>query len=206
MDDMGARLSKLRRDKGLNQEELAEKLGVSRQAVSKWERSESTPDISNLIALSELYDVSIDYLAKGRGAEALQAESIGEESIEDADVHESARLDGEEASSEATSRVAPDEWAAPSPDSAVYVGQDASNVRPNAEPINYAEKRSSPWTTFPYPVVIALLYLFIGFVFNGWHPWWMLFLTIPVYYWIARVIVHDPEYIKDHPQYKTSKR
>lgn len=52
------------------QEELAEQLGVSRQAVSKWERSESSPDTDNLIALARLYGVSIDELlyANGTGA------------------------------------------------------------------------------------------------------------------------------------------
>ena len=47
---------------GLSQEALAEKLGVSRQAVSKWERSESSPDTDNLIALAKLYGVSLDEL------------------------------------------------------------------------------------------------------------------------------------------------
>ena len=57
-----ARLAELRREKGLSQEELAEKLNVSRQAVSKWERGESSPDTDNLIALAQLYGVSLDVL------------------------------------------------------------------------------------------------------------------------------------------------
>ena len=51
-----------RKSKGYSQEELAEKIGVSRQAVSKWERGESLPDSNNLIALSRLYSISIDEL------------------------------------------------------------------------------------------------------------------------------------------------
>ena len=51
-----------RKQAGLSQEALAEKLGVSRQAVSKWERSESSPDTDNLIALAKLYGVSLDEL------------------------------------------------------------------------------------------------------------------------------------------------
>lgn len=54
------KLVKLRKQLGLSQEELAEKIGVSRQAVSKWERAESSPDTDNLIALSKIYNVSID--------------------------------------------------------------------------------------------------------------------------------------------------
>lgn len=60
--DMAKRLADRRRNAGLTQEGLAEKLGVSRQAVSKWECSESSPDTDNLIALAELYGVSLDEL------------------------------------------------------------------------------------------------------------------------------------------------
>jgi len=48
------RLVMLRAKYGLSQEELAEKIGVSRQAVSKWERAESSPDTDNLIALAKI--------------------------------------------------------------------------------------------------------------------------------------------------------
>ena len=60
--EIAERLAKRRREAGYSQESLAEKLGVSRQAVSKWERSESSPDTDNLIALAQLYGVSIDDL------------------------------------------------------------------------------------------------------------------------------------------------
>ena len=55
-------LSTLRQYHAYSQEEVAEKIGVSRQAVSKWESGESLPDIVNLDALASLYDVSIDDL------------------------------------------------------------------------------------------------------------------------------------------------
>lgn len=58
------RLVKLRKEKGLSQEELADKLGISRQSVSKWERAESSPDTDNLICLAKLYGVSLDELLK----------------------------------------------------------------------------------------------------------------------------------------------
>jgi len=60
--EIAERLARRRREAGYSQESLAEKLGVSRQAVSKWERSESSPDTDNLIALAQLYGVSIDEL------------------------------------------------------------------------------------------------------------------------------------------------
>lgn len=58
------KLIQLRKKNGLSQEELADKVGVSRQAVSKWESAQSIPDIDKVIALSGLFGVSIDYLLK----------------------------------------------------------------------------------------------------------------------------------------------
>ena len=58
------KLQLLRKNKGLTQEELAERLGVSRQAVAKWESGQVYPDIFNLIQISDLMNVSVDYLVK----------------------------------------------------------------------------------------------------------------------------------------------
>lgn len=60
----GRKLQKLRRQKGLSQEELAQECGVSRQAISKWEAEQAMPELDKLILLSTLFDVSIDYLIK----------------------------------------------------------------------------------------------------------------------------------------------
>ena len=60
--EIAQRLANRRKRAGLSQEALAARLGVSRQAVSKWERSESSPDTDNLIALAQLYGVSLDEL------------------------------------------------------------------------------------------------------------------------------------------------
>ena len=56
------KLQLLRKGKGLTQEEMAERLNVSRQAVAKWESGQAYPDISNLIQISDLMNVSVDYL------------------------------------------------------------------------------------------------------------------------------------------------
>ena len=58
------KLIDLRKKSGWSQEELAEKLNVSRQAVSKWEGAQSIPDMNRIIQLSELFGVSTDYLLK----------------------------------------------------------------------------------------------------------------------------------------------
>lgn len=62
------RLQQLRKSHGYSQEALSEKLGVSRQAVSKWERGESSPDTDNLIAIANLYSVTLDELINGDSA------------------------------------------------------------------------------------------------------------------------------------------
>ncbi|WP_195268997.1 helix-turn-helix transcriptional regulator [Eubacterium sp. 1001713B170207_170306_E7] len=59
------KLFQLRKEKGLSQEALAERMGVSRQAVSKWESGLSNPDINNLVLLSDVFGVSLDELIKG---------------------------------------------------------------------------------------------------------------------------------------------
>ena len=60
--EIANRLVQMRKAHGYSQEELAAQLGISRQAVSKWERAESSPDTDNLIMLSKLYGVSLDSL------------------------------------------------------------------------------------------------------------------------------------------------
>ena len=56
------KLTILRKKNGLSQEDLADKLGVSRQAISRWELGSTMPDAPNLLKLSDLFSVSIDYL------------------------------------------------------------------------------------------------------------------------------------------------
>lgn len=59
------RIQSLRKKKGLSQYDLADEMGVSRQAVSKWENGQSIPDIEKIILLSDYFNVSTDYLIKG---------------------------------------------------------------------------------------------------------------------------------------------
>ena len=64
--NLGKEVANLRLANNMTQEELAEKIGVSRQAVTKWEASESTPELAKIIAMADLFCVSIDKLI-GRG-------------------------------------------------------------------------------------------------------------------------------------------
>ncbi len=59
---LGEKLLYLRKTKGLSQEQLASKVTVSRQAISKWELGESIPDTENIIQLTKIFDVSADFL------------------------------------------------------------------------------------------------------------------------------------------------
>lgn len=62
--EFSERLLTLRKGMDLTQEQLAEKINVSRQSVSKWESGQAVPELEKIIALSEVFDVTIDYLLK----------------------------------------------------------------------------------------------------------------------------------------------
>lgn len=64
----GERLYQLRKEKNLSQEDLAERLEVSRQSISRWENGTATPDFDKTVRLSELFETTTDYLLKGRVA------------------------------------------------------------------------------------------------------------------------------------------
>ena len=59
------RILTLRKSKGMSQEELADAVGVSRQAVSKWESEQATPDLEKVVIMSDIFEVTTDYLLKG---------------------------------------------------------------------------------------------------------------------------------------------
>jgi len=160
--EIANRLVQLRKQSNLSQEELAMRLGISRQAVSKWERAESSPDTDNLIALASLYRLSLDDLVhsdlppeptayvppyQSEAAEAALVDSSEDEPVEDA--------------------VKPEDAL---PEGSFY---DTKQGKKHME--GFLQKA-------PYPVLITFIYLVIGFLFNLWHPGWLLFLTIPLHY------------------------
>lgn len=143
--EIANRLYEMRKKKGLSQEELAEKIGVSRQAVSKWERAESSPDIENLILLSQLYCVSLD--------ELLMNEPYTKENTSD---------------KEST------------------IQTDQSNI--NYKKASNKQNVKRYLICFPIYLVLLLVYLFIGFVWGAWHPGWLLFMLVPIYYMAVSVM------------------
>ena len=76
------KLYSLRKSKNLSQDELAEKLGVSRQAISRWEMGTAEPSAQNLIELSNLFGVSIDYLLKDNVAQESKENAAGTENVQ----------------------------------------------------------------------------------------------------------------------------
>lgn len=158
--EIANRLVTLRREHGLSQEELAAKLGVSRQAVSKWERCESSPDTDNLIALARLYGVSLDTLllhnAGGAAAQQAAQAYATQEEDEDDEVF-----------------AAADAW-----------DQAEAEVR--------EERRRSlkkKLLSFPYAAALPFFYLLMGFGFGLWHPGWIIFLTVPLYYGLIHALL-----------------
>ena len=69
---LGEKIYKLRTKRSMTQEQLAEKIGVSRQSVSKWESGASIPDLERIVSMSQLFGVTTDYLLK----DEMKAENI----------------------------------------------------------------------------------------------------------------------------------
>lgn len=86
------KLKSLRRQSGISQEKLAEKLGVSRQAITKWETDAGIPDIENLMRISRLFDISIDELLSNDKAVRKPVDFLFE-SITEYDIDETKRYD-----------------------------------------------------------------------------------------------------------------
>jgi transcriptional regulator with XRE-family HTH domain len=63
--NLSERIQTLRKSKGMSQEQLADKIGVSRQAISKWESGQIAPEIDKVILMSDIFQVTTDYLLKG---------------------------------------------------------------------------------------------------------------------------------------------
>ena len=62
---MADRIQYLRKTRGISQETLADQVGVSRQAVSRWESEQSTPDLEKIVLMSDFFGVTTDYILKG---------------------------------------------------------------------------------------------------------------------------------------------
>ena len=163
-NSIGEKLYNHRKNAGLSQEELAEKIGVSRQAVSKWERDESSPDTENLIALAKLYNISIDELVMSENAP--KQEETTNNRIE---------IPSRKVIVEGVMKK-------------MNNSENGHIVFPK-KPIDSRAYRF--FKRFPYPIVTVIAYLLFGCleICGGWGLGWLVFLTIPLYYTLIDAIV-----------------
>lgn len=80
------KLIELRKSKGLSQDELGQRLGVSRQTISKWELAQSYPDFQRLVLLSDYFGLSLDALVKDIDVQDVREKNLSEQQI--SDIHE----------------------------------------------------------------------------------------------------------------------
>lgn len=81
MTPFSSQLKILRQAKNLSQEALAEQLFISRQAISKWENGDATPDLENLVKLAEIFKVSLDELVLGKKIDSNQDDEEDDENL-----------------------------------------------------------------------------------------------------------------------------
>lgn len=174
------KLQKLRKDNNLSQEKLAEKIGVSRQAISKWERGEATPDSDNLICLAKIYNISLDELISSKeekGNTNMNEESKKTKLMKIKDYVLVALL---------------------SIVTIIYLilGFTLSLWHPGwllyflpviiTSILDVIDKKSV--SEFAFPLLVAGIYLVLGFFWNLWHPGWVVFLLIPVFYIVCNFL------------------
>ena len=196
----GDNLYTLRKQRGLSQDEFAEKMGVSRQAISKWERNESYPDTENLIAIAKFFGVSIDDMINtslDHGTE----DTISNDTVS-ADVIDIEDKDNSETNRAKSKRTAMDIWLnLPYPivitviyllwgfltDDGWSIGWTLFVTIPVYSSIIECikVKRITP---FCYPIFVTFIFLLFGMLYGVWHPLWVIYLTIPIFYSIAPAI------------------
>lgn len=212
--EIANRLVNLRKRNNLSQEALAEKLGISRQAVSKWERAEASPDTDNLILLARLYDISLDELLRTEDEiprpeeEELQTACVqtfdnerSKDGIKQEIPDESEDSDEEQEKGEYV-RVGFHGIHVKNKDEEVHVGWDGIHVDDKKKGENVhidkkgvyvnGEKCEKDWLShhvhFPMSLVIIIAYFIIGCVWNAWHPGWLLFLLVPIWHSLVEAV------------------
>ncbi len=183
---IGEKLYNQRKAAGYSQEELAEKIGVSRQAVSKWERGESSPDTENLIALAKLYEVSIDELIMGEKQPKANNEPADKVDVSPVGIRFESK-DGEQVDVN---------WKGihvDTPNANVHIDKNGVNVTENGHIFTSSKPDTRAYRffkRFPYPIVAVIAYLIFGCleICGGWGLGWLVFLTIPLYYTLIDAI------------------
>ncbi len=209
--EIANRLADLRKQHGYSQEELADKLGVSRQAISKWECGESSPDTDNLIALARVYEMSLDELLgnpvkkeeKQPEPETVDAEVVDpdedEEDDYDDDIPHARKsvlysiINGSGALIAAIIYIIIGfAWKGPTGNLGWASGWTLFFIPMIITSIFQCVWSRSP-SRFAYPLLVVAVYCDMGIIggaygYNLWHPYWFLFITIPIFYVVAHSI------------------
>ena len=206
------RLYQYRKKMGLSQEELAAKIGVSRQAVSKWERAEASPDTDNLIELANVYGLTLDELLMGKDDEPA-AEPAQEHAPADTDAQEQKKNEADDSGftvSDSGDSVRFGQGGIHISDrhgTRVDIGRKGIFVNENGEQKVYTDEDGhihksediceqehkdghTFWLSACYPLLVTIAYVLFGCfdVCGGWGYGWIIFLTIPVYYSLVEVV------------------
>lgn len=198
--EIANRLVNLRKANNLSQEALAEKLGISRQAVSKWERAEASPDTDNLILLARLYGVSLDELLKTEDEIPMPEKPVY--ALEKVDAEQESRTEDDSfGGQEGYVHVGFQGVHVKDKDSEVHVGWSGIHVDDKKKDNNVhvdkngvyinGKKYDKGWCSchsFPMWVVISVLYIIIGVVWGAWHPGWLLFLFVPIWHSLLETV------------------
>ena len=195
------KLYDLRKKSGLSQEELADKIGVSRQAVSKWERAEASPDTDNLIMLSKVYGVTLDDIISEEDIIEANKEDQKDYSYEEYDYDED---DDEKYENSKDPKIVRQRTIISAVTGALFllatiafllIGFITSIWHPTwalflipivIESVLKAVYRKS-LAKFAYPVVMVIIFIVFGSIYGIWHPLWVVFITIPIFYSIANL-------------------
>lgn len=203
------KLLKLRKQHNLSQEELAEKLGISRQAVSKWERAEASPDTDNLILLARLYQVSLDELLnvdiKLYDKDTIKLTKPQDEPKQD-NTYTKSTDEGFNPNSYMVNTVQPTyQGIASTVNSATKVNFSQGMFRlldilaDNLELFMSKKGISYRWLyLFPYYAIAVGLFFVFGYLIDFSLSWgW--FLTIPLYYTTIKCLEKRNPYIFCYP-------
>lgn len=213
------RLLNYRKQHGLSQEELAAKIGVSRQAVSKWERAEASPDTDNLIELAKIYGVTLDELISGTGESNENSEQPPEPEPPKKDngetddnpprdkvsfkngIHVHSK-DGDKVDISFKGIHVHDkngdkvdiDWNGINVEESgkKHVFTDENGDIHISEEIKRSERTRKILHSIPVAPTAVALYLIFGFlnICGGWAAGWLVLLSIPIYYTLVDAVCH----------------
>lgn len=201
--EIANRLVALRKENHLSQEALAEKLGISRQAVSKWERAEASPDTDNLIALAKLYHISLDELLRiHEDEDDLTKAELPNDAVE---------KDGKNAEDEGDKvHVGFDGIHVKDKNGEVHVSWrgihvndkrndnevhiDGNGIRVNGDKATGHIFTRGKDAELPLGIIAIVSYIIIGACFDLWHPGWLIFLLVPIISTLINAVHnHNPD-------------